>query len=815
MKKLQVSLVLAGLLVFLIVMVACGGGSSNQGPKNVTLQSIQVTPNAPSLALGLNQQFKATGTYSDESIKDLTNSATWSSSNTGAVTISATGTATTKAQGTATITATASGVSGSTTLTVTAATLASLAIAPPAPSLPLGTTLQLSATGTFTDGSTQIMTGSVQWGSSNPSVVGMSATGLASGAGLGSTTVTASSGSISTGATVTVTSPIVQSIVVTPPSPSIAVNTTQQFTAVGTFSDGSTQNITGSVQWTTGNPAVAGINVNGAPGLAMGLSAGTSLITATSGSVFASATLTVTSATVTSIAVTPASPSIPLGTLQQFTAIGTFSDGTTQDITGTATWSSSKTNVLTITVSGLATARNLGTATVTAASGSVSGSATATVNAADLASLAIQPGDTTIAATTSQQFSAIGTFNDGSTHDLTGQATWTSSDNTVAKIGSGSGLAKGIGPGSCTITATVGSVAASITLTVSNASLVSISVSPFGRSIAPGTKLSFAATGTFSDSSTQSITRDATWASDNTAVATVGSVSLVTGVAPGTANISASLDGVTGSAPLTVSSATLVSIAVTPASAVLAPASTLGLTATGTFSDGTTQTVTNAVNWSSSDANVASINNSGQITGQSAGSATITAQQGSVSGSMVVVVEGSALVSLQLAPASISIAVQTSTQFRSIGTFGDGSTQDLTQSASWTSSPASVATVGNSGGTNGLATGLTPGTATITALFAGQVGTGTLTVTNATLNSITITPANPSIPLGTSQRFTATGNFSDGSTQNLTGQVTWTSSNVNVATISASGLANSVSTGTTTITASMSGVNGTTALTVF
>jgi trimeric autotransporter adhesin len=779
------------------------------------LQSIQVTPSALSVPLGLNQQFRATGTYSDDTTKDLTNSASWSSSNTGAAAISSAGMVATKTQGSATITATFSNVSGSTTLTITSTALASLAIAPPAPSLPLGTSQQLSATGTFTDGSTQIMTGSVQWGSSNTSIVGMSATGIASGAGLGSATVTASSGGISASATATVISATLQSIAITPPSPSIAVNTTQQFTAIGTFSDGSTQNITGSVQWASGNPSVAGINMNGAPGLAMGLAAGTSVITATSGSVFANATLTVTSATVTSIAVTPPSPSIPLGTLQQFTATGTFSDGTTQDITGTATWSSSKTSVLTVTVSGLATARNLGTATITAASGSVSGASTATVNAADLASLAIQPGDVSIAATTSQQFSAIGTFNDGSTHDLTGQATWTSSDNTVAKIGGNSGLAKALAPGSCTITAAVGSAVASVTLTVTNAALVSISVSPSGRTIAPGTKLSFAATGTFSDSTTQNITRDATWASDNTAAATVGSVSLVTGIAPGTANISASLDGVTGSAPLTVNSATLASIAVTPASAVLAPASTLGLTATGTFSDGSVQTITNTVNWSSSDANVASINNSGQITGQSAGSATITAQQGSVSGSMVVVVEGSALVSLQIVPASISIAAQTSSQLRSIGTFGDGSTQDLTQSASWTSSPASVATVGNSGGTNGLAAGISAGTATITALFAGQVGAATLTVTGATLNTITITPVNPSIALSTSQRFTATGNFSDGSTQNLTGQVTWSSSDVNVAAISPSGLANSGSTGTTTIIASVNGVTGITTLTVF
>ena len=196
----------------------------------------------------------------------------------------------------------------------------------------------------------------------------------------------------------------------------------------------------------------------------------------------------------------------------------------------------------------------------------------------------------------------------------------------------------------------------------------------------------------------------------------------------------------------------------------------------------------------------------------------MTAQQGSVSGASVVVVESSALVSLQITPASASVAQQTEAQFRAIGTFADGSTQDLTQSAEWTSSPASIATASDIVGSKGLATGIIPGSAIITTFFAGEVGTASLTVTGATLTSLTITPIDPSIPLGNSQRFTATGSFSDGTTENLTNQATWKSSSVNVATIGVNGLANTVATGTTTITASVngvSGVSGNTVLTVF
>jgi trimeric autotransporter adhesin len=474
------------------------------------------------------------------------------------------------------------------------------------------------------------------------------------------------------------------------------------------------------------------------------------------------------------------------------------------------------TSVASITVSGLATGKDLGSFTVTATSGAINNSVTATVNAADLSSIAVLPADSTIAQNTTQQFSAIGTFNDGSTVNLTAQVAWSSSNTAAATIGSSTGLAKGLSPGgtSTNITATLGAITASTSLDVSSATVSSISVTPTGRTIAPSTQLSFTATGTFSDSSTQVITTDATWTSSDTAVATVGPEGVATAVAAGTTNIAAAFGGASGSSLLTVSSVTLRSIAVAPPTAVLAPASTLSYTATGTFSDGSTANVTDAVTWSSSATNVASISSFGQVTGQSAGTATITAQQGSVSGTAALVVESSALSSVTVTPATATVAEQTATQFNAIGTFADGSTQNLTSSVSWTSSPASVATVSNASPTKGLATGVSPGNATINALFAGLSGPATLTVTNATLSSITVAPDDATISLGGTQQFTATGNFSDGSTENLTAQVTWSSSAVSVATISAGGVASTAGTGTTTITAKMNGVSGAATLNV-
>src|SRR6185436_11623186 len=72
----------------------------------------------------------------------------------------------------------------------------------------------------------------------------------------------------------------------------------------------------------------------------------------------------------------------------------------------------------------------------------------------------------------------------------------------------------------------------------------------------------------------------------------------------------------------------------------------------------------------------------------------------------------------------------------------------------------------------------------------------TLTVSAATLASIAVTPASPSIAAGGNQQFTATGTYSDASTANLTGSVTWASATPATATISSGGLAHGVATGT-------------------
>ena len=188
--------------------------------------------------------------------------------------------------------------------------------------------------------------------------------------------VSNSAGSMTSGTAMLTVNPAgvtLKSIAVTPMSPSIVAGNTQQFTATGTYSDNSTKNITTSVTWKSSNTAFATIGT--ASGLATGVAAGTTEITATQGSVVSpNDPLTVTAATVTlkSIAVTPASPNLGIGNTLQFTATGKYSDNSTKNITSSVTWASSNTLFATIGISsGLAAGVAVGTTEITATLGSV------------------------------------------------------------------------------------------------------------------------------------------------------------------------------------------------------------------------------------------------------------------------------------------------------------------------------------------------------------------------------------------------------------------------------------------------------------
>ena len=342
-------------------------------------------------------------------------------------------------------------------------------------------------------------------------------------------------------------------ITTSPTSASVAIGATEQFTAMAAYSDGSTANVTSTASWTSAETSVATVS---STGMALGIAAGSTTITASASGIAGMATLTVPAATKTlsSIAISPPNASVAAGSTEQFTAMATYSDGSTANVTAMASWIAANAAVATINSAGLATAIAAGSTTITASVGGVSGMATLTVPAVTktLSAIAVSPPSASVAAGSTEQFTAIATYSDGSTANVTAAASWTAANAAVATINS-AGLATGVAAGSTTITASVSGVSGMATLTVPAAkTVISLAVSQLSASFAVGTTEQFTATATYSDGSTANVTATAAWTVANESVATIDPAGLAAGVAAGATTVSASLDGVSGDIPLIV-----------------------------------------------------------------------------------------------------------------------------------------------------------------------------------------------------------------------------------------------------------------------
>ncbi len=181
----------------------------------------------------------------------------------------------------------------------------------------------------------------------------------------------------------------------------------------------------------------------------------------------------------------------------------------------------------------------------------------------------------------------------------------------------------------------------------------------------------------------------------------------------------------TGSASVTVGKAALVGITISPNQASLPIGETQQLTATGNFSDGSTQNLTSSVIWSSSTSTIASVGASGSVLANGLGSATITASSGSLAGSAGITVTPAVVVSLNIVPATISMVLENSKQLQAQATWSDGTSQNVTATASWSSTPAGIVSLSSSG----MATAWQVGTTTVFANYGGTTGTAPLAVT--------------------------------------------------------------------------------------
>ena len=658
-----------GITIIRATLVGVGvGGANVTGSTTLTvtlppLVSIVVTPPNPTIAVGDTLQFEALGQLSDGTPVPLTSTATWATSSSTVATIDAAGLAAGAGFGTTTISATVGAITGATVLTVT---LPSLDVTPADPFVPKGATTTFTAFATLTLGTSLDVTASSTWGSSDGDVATISndpgSEGLAQALSVGTTIITAfftppgETTSVSGSFLLTVTEAEVLSIAVTPENPSIRLRATQKLRAIGTFTDGKVLPITTRATWLSSSLTVATAGGTLATKhIVTGVGEGNTTISAvviepTVGTIIGSTVLTVTPV----IDLTPKFATTTATGTRQFAAILARSDvdpTLNQDVTANSTWASSTTSVATVSPTGLATAAGSGVTRITATFQGITG--TAVFSTVPLTSVAVTADNVPIPRGLTQQFTATGTFtfDDGSTTtvDVTETAGWSSSNETVAIVDA-YGLVSAVGVGVTTISAAVGTatVVGSIQLTVIPPVVIEIQIVPDRLIVllGIGELVQLRAIGILSDDTTQDITADVTWSSSVPAVATVGDTTatkgLLTAVAVGATEITAT-DPVTGVVSgifaVTVGNALPSSIAIQPDSPfILITVGTQQFEAALVFTDGSTTSVTQVAAWGSSNAVVASIDQTGLATLASVGTTTISAAFAAITGSTLLTV---------------------------------------------------------------------------------------------------------------------------------------------------------------------------------
>ena len=370
---------------------------------------------------------------------------------------------------------------------------------------------------------------------------------------------------------------------------------------------------------------------------------------------------------------------------------------------------------------------------------------------------------------------------------------WNSSNTAVATVNS-NGLVTGITAGSATIVATStdgSNKSGSCALTVIPPPVLVSSVSlPTTLSFDAGSAVTLQATILPANAANKTLN----WTSSNTTVATVNSAGLVTGLIPGSATITAtSTDGSnkSGNCSLTVNvPPILVSSVTVPATSSFNAGSAVTLQATVLPSNAANKTLS----WTSSNIAVATVSSNGLVTGVSPGTSTITAT--STDGSNK---SGICSLIVNIPPILVtSVTLPVSSSFNSGSALTIPATvlpaNAANSALAWSSSNTSIATVNSLG----LVSGISPGNAIITATSTdGTNKTGTCAlIVNIPVTSVTL-PATSAFDAGSAVTLPATvlpANASNGT-------LTWTSSNVLVATVSGSGLVNGITPGSASIIA--------------
>ncbi|MCW5867863.1 MAG: Ig-like domain-containing protein [Candidatus Eremiobacteraeota bacterium] len=352
---------------------------------------------------------------------------------------------------------------------------------------------------------------------------------------------------------------------------------------------------------------------------------------------------------------------------------------------------------------------------------------------AQLVRLEISPGLAVVPTGLSLQLRATGVFNDNSRSDLTETVGWSASNgNLVVSNSAGTkGLIRGIAQGSAEVTATLSSVSGSLPVSITAAQLRSLSVTGTPTRLPRGTAVQLSSQGTLSDGTQIDLTQGADWSSSDHSKLSVNK-GLVSALNPGTASAIASVSGIEGRLELTVVSATLSALEVSPNPISLPLGLSTEVSVLARFSDGTTLDVTGETGWVSDQPSVGTVMG-GRFQARGVGSATLTASYGGLSRTVPATVTAAVAQSLEIRYGLPQLPTGTREPLLAFAHYSDNSDREVTKAALWDSQNPERARVSNSFGEEGVATGISPGTAEIRARLDAVTASYSLVVGNRAL----------------------------------------------------------------------------------
>uniref|UniRef100_UPI00356637D5 Ig-like domain-containing protein n=1 Tax=Gemmatimonas sp. TaxID=1962908 RepID=UPI00356637D5 len=634
-------------------VLACRGLADVSGPRPVEspVAQVELTPTQLTLAAGGSAVLLAK--VRDGSAQLLTDRAlTWSSSDPSVATVSVAGLVSAVRLGVAQIAVSADGRSATATVNVVARAVSGVQLTPAAPSLLVGGFVQLLAV-PVDDTGVPLPARELFWVSSDPSVAFVDITGLVNGLSPGVATITASSELRSAAVGVTVLPVPVASVQITPPSASINVGQTTQLSAVSRDSAGGL--LGGRVAtWSTNAPGVATVS---SVGVVLGITPGTATISAISAGRTSAASISVRPRPVGSVIVSPSQSALTIGQTVRLVVQITDANGTLLSGRPT-TFSSSSASVAQVAADGTVTANAPGVATITVASEGQVGTATVVASPSPVSSVRISPATTSLLIGTETRLSAVALDGGGGTLPLRA-VTWSSgapsvfsirADGTVTAIGSGTGLVFASSEGRL----------ASATVSVRSPAAARVDVTPASVSVISGTADSLIAT--VRDSSGTVLTgRTVEWRSANNSVVVVAGTGRILGIAPGSAAVTATMDGVVGSSTVTTLPVPVASVTVSlTASSIIVGAVSQ---ATAVTRDNSNNVLTGRpVAWSSSNSAVATVSGSGFVTAVAVGTITISATSEGRSGTTVLTVTAVPVASVSVSLAASSVTAGGTTQ---------------------------------------------------------------------------------------------------------------------------------------------------------